>query len=260
MIKDVELYLSHVEEDKKVDMRRILDLIEVVIQRHEIVSSDFLDPYTVELSMSILNRFDEIGYEVVGGFPNAERRVIVIYNDYVSHVDMDTIVTGIRIKLNTDVIQHKDVLGSILGLGIVRGKIGDINMGNGYADIVVSSTISDFILYNLEKVKRENIKLESISISELEEAEVEYSFKEATISSLRLDAYIGEAYNLSRQDSQMLIKSEKVKVNFKSIDKSSYPLDSGDLISIRGKGRSILSEIKGTSKKGRIRISIAFPK
>ena len=259
MAIDKEKYLLHVEEDKIIDMRRILDLIEIVLDKHIVVNTDFLDPYTVDLSRSILNRFDEIQYKIVGGFKDPERQIIIIYNSYVDDVDEALTLTGIRIKLNTSNVEHRDVLGSLLGLGIVREKIGDISIGEGYADIVVISTISDFVLYNLEKIRRENVSVSIVPLDELLEIEEDTFEKNYTISSLRLDAYISEIYNLSRLEGQNTVKSEKVKVNFKLIDKPSYTLEEGDIVSVRGKGRSTLLGLNGTSKKGKTRIVVSFP-
>ena len=60
-------------------MRKLLDKIEIVIDKHSIQSTDFLDPYSRRLSKSILNRFDNISYSEDGGLINAERKIISIY-------------------------------------------------------------------------------------------------------------------------------------------------------------------------------------
>ncbi len=84
---------------------------------------------------------------------------------------------------------------------------------------------------------------------------MEYKDICVTVPSLRLDAIISSCWNLSRQYSQKLIKSDKVKVNWEPIDKASKEVSKGgDLISTRGYGRFILYSIDGISRKGRIKL------
>ena len=84
------------------------------------------------------------------------------------------------------------------------------------------------------------------------------SYKELNkiLSSLRLDVYISAAYNLSRQESMNIIKSGSVKINWEPIDKPAKDLEAGDVISVKGYGRSVLHSIEGISKKNKIKTSI----
>ena len=56
---------------------------------------------------------------------------------------------------------------------------------------------------------------------------------------LRLDALISSGLNLSRNESQRLIESRKVKVNWEPIERVFKDVKEGDMISAKGYGRFI---------------------
>lgn len=254
---DREKYTSHIKDnDKIIEMRRIIDKIEVVLTNHSFESTDFLDPYERLLAKSILNRFMEINYLENGGIIQAERQIINIYPDYYSKIDVPKDIICLRINVDTDGLSHKDFLGSILNLGIKRTKIGDILVHEGYADIIVKQEISDFILFNLNRIKNTKVTVEEKSLDAISFVESEYKEINKILSSYRLDVYISAAYNLSRQESIDIIKSEYVKVNWEPINKSSKEIAVGDIVSVRGYGRSALHSVEGISKKGKIKATI----
>ena len=84
-----ERYIAHIEDmDQIMNMRRILDKIQIVLNRHIVQSTDFMDPYERRLSRSILNQFSEISYKEIGGFKEAERKIMLIYPDYYQYEDI----------------------------------------------------------------------------------------------------------------------------------------------------------------------------
>ena len=72
--------------------------------------------------------------------------------------------------------------------------------------------------------------------------------------SFRADVLVGFLCKLSRKESSDLIKAQKVFVNGCLIENNSRTLKEGDVLSIRGYGKAVLSEVKGQSKKGRYHI------
>lgn len=46
----------------------------------------------------------------------------------------------------TDHPTHRDFLGSLMGLGLTREKIGDILVSPQWADVLVGSSVADFLL------------------------------------------------------------------------------------------------------------------
>lgn len=238
-------------------MRRIIDKIELVLKNHYTETTDFLDPYERVLAKSIINKFPDIRYFENGGIIESERKVIIICNDYIDNIDdIDLNITVLRITGDLEDVSHKDYLGAIISLGIKRTKIGDILVHKDYTDIIVKNEISDFILFNLEKVGNKKIFIEARSLESLSPVKASYKELNKILSSLRLDVYISAAYNLSRQESMNIIKSGSVKINWEPIDKPAKDLEAGDVISVKGYGRSVLHSIEGISKKNKIKTSI----
>ncbi len=249
---DRDKYLSHIDDQEKlIAMRKVLDKIEVVMRNHTIEYTDFLDPYEAYLAKSILNSFMDLNYIEYGGVEEAERKILIIFPDYMYEDDIPLGLSFYRVEGYLEKLSHPDYLGAILGLGIVRDKVGDIFVNNDYSYIVLKDEIARFVEYNLEKVRNNRVKLVEIEDDEIYVPEIQYKEKIEYLSSLRLDVVISGAYNMSRKDSSNLIKSEKVRVNWEPIDKPSYEVEVGDMISTRGFGRMLLYKVKGRSKKDR---------
>lgn len=255
---DRSILLNHIfEDDKKVVLRNLIDKLETVINKHIVVSTDFLDPYEVYLSKSILNKFDEIKYTVSGGYDSFERSIIYVYPSYLYDIDCSDI-KKLSFKENNEDIKHKNVLGSLMSLGIDRKKIGDIVFSNGYCHIFLKSEISEYVKYNLTKVNQSNVKSEENI--EFIAPILEYELKKIIISSLRLDTFIGAILKISRANATSLIETKKVKVNFKDETKPSIKLNQGDLISIKKYGRFIFADVEQITKKDKYVINIKIPK
>ena len=117
--------------------------------------------------------------------------------------------------------------------------------------MIVKKEISSFLLFNLEKIGNRNVNLIEIYLSDISEPEESFKEYKKFLSSMRIDVFICSVYNLSRKESQDIIKSGNVKVNWELIEKPSKEINVGDIISTRGYGRAKLVSIDGLSKKGR---------
>ncbi|MGO1579853.1 MAG: RNA-binding protein [Peptoniphilaceae bacterium] len=245
-----------VDKEKEIVLKQIIDKIEIVLNKHITLFTDFLDPYEVELAVSILNKFNDISYSVYGGYEDSERNIIYIYPSYNNSLDED-IISMLSVKKDFS-ISHREVLGSLLGLGINRNKIGDILIGKSHIYIFLKKEISDFVKYNLKKISKYNIVFEDNA--NFLKPIIEFSEKRLILSSLRLDVFLSSALNLSRSNANDLIKNNKIKVNFKLENKPSFDLKEKDLISVKGFGRIIFNSIEGNTKKEKIIIKIKIPK
>ncbi|WP_295149743.1 RNA-binding protein [uncultured Peptoniphilus sp.] len=215
---------------------------------HISTSTDFLNPHEINLSISILNRFkDQVSYEIDGGYEDSESSIIYIYPAY-RYENEDNDLVLFKFETNNK-IKHGDVLGSILGLSIDRGKIGDILIGEKFTYFFVKREIANFIETNLTKVSKYNILLSrEDDISNIPKKE--YDFKKIIVSSFRLDNLISKVFNLSRSKVKEMIKAELVKVNFAKETRPHLELELGDLISVRHYGRFRVYDVEGNTKKG----------
>ncbi len=252
MYIDRKKYTKHIKDnEKKIEIRKVLDKIEIVLNKHIVQSTDFLDPYEIYLAKSVLNKFDDLKYMIDGGYEDSERNIIIIYPYYILKEDIEIPISSFKITGDLKNIKHKDYLGSILSLGLNRNKLGDVLVYENSGIVLVKTEIRDFVIYNLEKVKNKNIEIHTHNLYEIKAPKLEYKELNKFLVSLRLDSVISSAFNLSRKKSMDIIKSENVKVNFDVIEKSSKEIKEGDMISVRGLGRFILYDIKGRSKNNR---------
>ncbi|MCL2577464.1 MAG: YlmH/Sll1252 family protein [Defluviitaleaceae bacterium] len=239
---------SENQEDKLL-FAKVLDRLNSAIKKEQSAFTDFLDPVRCESFLSLLAKKapQEIIVKANGGFENAERKMLGMIADEESFP-----ITPITFTYNARFSKppsHRDYLGAVLGLGLERGKIGDILIGENGATIYVSSDVAEFICENLQQAGRTAIKGK---IGEaLTSIEPQGKEKRITVPSLRTDAVISSAFNLSRRESAALIESEKVFVNWKPVKKTQL-IYLGDTITIRGHGRVVIKEQAGNTKKDRI--------
>ena len=90
-------------------------------------------------------------YIINGGFPKAERQVIVFYPDKLNNdiidKNYDLIMKVLKIILPNDLKEkytHRDYLGGLMKLGLKREKIGDIIVTKEGAQIIVLNEIISF--------------------------------------------------------------------------------------------------------------------
>ena len=151
---------------------------------------------------------------------------------------------------------HRAVLGSLMGLGLKRGKIGDILLSTDEAQVVVAGEIADFLLDNLSKVGSFSVTVESIDPEQLNTPVERVKEIKSTVASPRLDAVAGLGYGVSRSRMAREIKMGKVKVNWQVVMDPDYKVGTGDVLSIRGRGRVVVDEFGGETRKGRLFVKL----
>lgn len=250
-MRDLNFNLDYIKDiNSKLKMKKLIDKIRVVINNHVVETTDFLDPYEIKLSKAILEQVSEIKYIEYGGLEDSERKIIYIFPDYMNSSDIESRVFYLKAE-RFEGLTHRDYLGSILALGVVREKMGDILLYNDFAIFIVKKEIMDYISINLTKIGSKPIKIQEIE-GELVKPPLE-DFEEIQIfaASLRLDIILSSIYNISRSDSLKRIKANDVKINWEYISKPTKILSEGDTISLRACGRSKIVSFKGQSKKGK---------
>ena len=194
-----------------------------------------------------------------GGFEEAERKAIIFDGSFNLDKEWENPIKFLNIKLKTDVnLSHRDYLGSIVGLGIKREKIGDIIVKENSASVIVLKDVAEYILYNLLKIGRISADVEYGSPEDVINSTELKKFKEikCTVPSLRLDCILSLGFVISRSNSGPLFCENRVFLNWEPESKLSAQVKEGDVISIKGKGRIVLSEVGNITRKGRIAVVI----
>lgn len=243
-------------EDERQLGSHILDLARIAWDSNRPQTTDFLDPYERKVAQSVLGSIPEVGVLYQGGYKNAERARLVIYPQFYL---VETIPSSLRVleakgNFSFQKVSHGDYLGSILGTGLKRGKVGDILVLEGGCQAIVAAEVADFLLVNWNQVHRVSITVQEIDEEQLAVEPERIKEIKATVASLRLDAVAAEGYGTSRTKMVREIKAERVKLNWKPVANPALSVNEGDVLSIRGRGRVVVSEVRGTTRKGRISI------
>ncbi|MFC4023226.1 RNA-binding protein [Oceanobacillus longus] len=254
---------QHFRKEEQPFIDQVLSWKEQVELTFQVKLTDFLDPREQQIvEMLIGSNNEELKLYKNGGGTEAERKRIVIapfYEEMSDHLFQLTLLEATyQHKFIT--LEHRDVMGAFMSLGVKRKKLGDIVVGDGIIQIVLAEEIASYITMNLTSIKNANVTFEEKPLAYLKQENEKWVESEKTVSSLRLDAVLKEIYHVSRKDAASFIQKLQVKVNYKVVEDSKFQLQEGDLISLRGKGRSKLTEIKGLSKKDKVRITIAILK
>lgn len=260
ILLDKKMLLQSISSaEEKLLAIKVLNHAEQCLKYHELTFTDFIPTGSIEAILNIVKNIKDIKFTCFGGNDECERRVIAFAPDYDEISLNDFPIKVICITMNTKFttgLSHRDYLGSILGLGIDRSKIGDIIPLEGKTICYVKEDIADYISINLERVGRTAVKVAVEDIKELELPEKNIEEKHITVASTRLDAVLGAGFNLARGKVQTLIEGEKAFVNWGVAKSTSMQVKEGDTLSIRGFGRMKIVEIKGKTKKDRISMVI----
>ncbi len=244
------------EKEKEV-LNKIKDKVKICKKRGMITYTDFLNPFQFDLCSSFI-KANEVNFFGFGGYEQAERKIIVLLPSDMNQEDVEIPIKVIHIKSNskTTKLEHRDVLGAVLGLGLSREKIGDVILQKNSVDVIVYKEVAELILMYLEKLGKDMVSCEEIDFTQLSIINQQFKTIHATVASLRADVIMSCGFNESRSSACGYINKGSLKINHKEVVNPSFMLKEGDLISVRGKGRMLLEKIEGTTKKGRLKIVI----
>lgn len=256
-MKNFEKYYDFIkDEETKNEVKKIDDKAKYVSKNFISVTSDFINPYVADISVPVINNYD-IKFGLFPSYEYGERKVFILYPDFIDIIDEDEFIVGLRIRNKSKFkkLNHKDYLGAIMSLGIDRNKTGDIYVYDDYADVLIHKDISDYIFYNLEKIWHNKIEIEIIKIDDVNYKEQEYELLNIVSSSLRLDNVVKHLMNKSREIASDIIRGENVKINWQVEDRISTLLEENDLLSIKRYGRFKIQAIS-TNKNGKYRLEV----
>ncbi len=248
--------LQNIKPDDRLLASKVMDQAFFVIKNDQTVYMDFMNPNELHIAISVLNQVKKVCHRTYGGFDNAERKMLMLcLSESNSHEDFPIDILEIKNNRFSKIFTHRDVLGSIIGLGLDRGKLGDILLTGDSGFVFVHDSISEYIMANLEYVGKAKVKTSLCCDFNLYDVQ-----KTETISvivpSLRVDAVVSEIFKLSRNEASKLIKSDKLFINWIPIAKIDSKLSEGDIITLRKEGRARFLGLKGTTKKGNLIIEV----
>ena len=150
---------------------------------------------------------------------------------------------------------HRDVLGSVLGLGIRRSCVGDIVVLPDRAYLFLESQLADHVALSLTSAGRVQIRTRVLEAWPEVEPPQGVEVRD-TVSSLRLDAVVSGGFGLSRAAATDLIAAGHVKLRHVPIQRPDVRVGEGDAISVRGYGRLVIDQVGAPTKKGRLPVRL----
>ncbi|AZB42854.1 RNA-binding protein [Bacillus sp. FJAT-42376] len=247
---------QHFREDERDFIEKVLGWKEYVLSSYSPKLTDFLDPREQEIVRSLIGDQKEVKAAFEGGTPQAERKRALLYPEYMEPVREDFSLTLFTIRYPSKFIklEHRQILGALMSIGLKRSKYGDILMDQETVQLIAAEEMDDFLRLQLTEIGRTKVELRKSDFSEVIARHDEWTESSTTVSSLRLDAVLAAIYGLSRQKVQPLIQAGQVKLNWRTAEQGSIECQEGDRISVRGFGRSRVTEILGRTKKDKIRL------
>ncbi len=216
--------------------------------------SGFLNENVCVMADRILAGIPNSTYIITGGYKDAERKIILFLP---FREDVPVIpISLLRLSFTVQRISHRDILGSLMSMGIRRDCIGDILPSEYSADVLVLCEIASYLCMNVDKIGRNRCRCEEIPLEMIRVPEMQVKTIRGTVSSLRLDSILTVAFDISRSEASVLIKAGKVAINGCETIRCSDAIESDTTISCRGYGKCRFICSNGLSKKGRIRITV----
>ena len=246
--------------EERVLLARVMDKLELAQNRGVPAHTPFLSPGERGAVEDLLRLCGPGRSLFWGGYPDAERTACVFLPDWQEPEDVTgdpegpvAAVEGV-FPQNAD-LGHRDVLGALMGLGLTREKLGDILFPEkGRCQVAVLRQTLPILLSQWESAGRWKVSVREIPVGELRPAQAAVRTIRDTVATPRLDAVLAAGFSLSRSKAAGYVSAGKVAVNHRECLKGDHQVEEGDVLTCRGLGKCVLTEVGGPSKKGRILI------
>ena len=232
---------------------RLVDLAERASKNGKFTLSPFLTPYEQNMAETIAASFPSLTLEFSGGYVGAERQRVVFADKEFRGTPTFNIVV-VRADWAGDMVRfsHRDVLGAVMGLGVERDTVGDIIATDNFAKILITAEMEQFFIDNLTQIGASRVKTSSDDLTNIAPKEERVKEIRATVASMRIDSIAAAGFGFSRSRAAADIAADKIKLNWQDVKNAAQQVKEGDILSMRGRGRLEVSEIRGQTKKGRV--------
>ena len=243
--------------EQRVLLARILDQQDRAERRGVPAHTGFLSPAEQAASADLLSAAAPGQGILFGGYPEAERKLWAFLPDWLEEESWregeDCPVAALSVSVpEMASLSHRDYLGSLMGLGITREKIGDILLLDHGAQVIALRETLPVLLSQWDKVGRCPVTLAPMALADLTPAAGETKRVRATVSSPRLDAVLAAGFSIPRSRAVSLIQAGRVMVNHRPCEKTDRAVEEGDVLTCRGLGRCVLTSMGGVSRRGRL--------
>ena len=199
-------------------LARVLDKLELAQNRGVPAHTPFLTPGEQAAAADLLTAWGNPRYAAFGGYEGSERNILYFPPDWQEPEDALSDPEGPLAALegtypNGASLTHRDILGSLMGLGITREKLGDILMLEGKCQVVALREALPILLSQWESAGRWKVSVGEIPLSALTPRPPTVKTLRDTVAALRLDAVLAVGLSTSRSKAVDLLSAWRVSRN-----------------------------------------------
>lgn len=246
--------------DEELCKKRLYDLSNQAFQKEIVLFSDFLTLNEINIYQSQLSSY-YTKTKLFGGYEFAERQMVAFIPDAL-YYEWDFPFKCLKIMPKypkfAEKLSHRDVLGALMSLGIERSKFGDIVCDDNTFYVFVVEELVSTVLLEMTSIRHTEVKFEVLEDLSEVSSKISFDEKADVIASNRIDCIIAKAYHFSRSQASECLFKEIVFCNGKCITDCNFSPKSGDIISVRGKGKFIFTSDFSENKKGRLKVVFHF--
>lgn len=189
-----------------------------------------------------------------GGWPDAEREQVCFHPAW-AEAEFTAVWVEIRWAAKFAHVEHRDLLGSLMALGMDRSFFGDLIAQEDRAYLLCLPEIVARLPMEWDKAGNVPIRVHL-----LEEAPAidppKGEFLRDTVASLRLDCVLSAGMKTSRSRAAEIIRTGAVAVDHTPEERTDRVLTAGQLLSIRGFGRIRVIEVGSPTRKDRLPVTL----
>lgn len=233
---------------------RMTDLSRRAEAKHIVTFSNFLNLNEISMIQQ-MSRELYSSFRLSGGYGHAERQMAAFYpQDLCDSVEypVDAVCIAPLSRKFAEKLNHRDILGAFMNLGLKREMLGDILVMEPEAVVLCVSSVSGYLTDQCARIRNTPVTCRQIPLSEFS-YEPRFIEKESIVSSLRLDSVIADVCKLSRSAAQKTVSEGRAFVNAVNIQQNGYICRDGDVLSIRHFGKFRIETDGAMTRKGKIK-------
>lgn len=251
--------------EKDVFLASVSDKIREAQIKNKITCSRFMDLNLRAAVEPLCKRERAVSTFFWGGFEEAERVVALFVplefdinpREYFSINPEENPLALLSVKKDSfHTLSHRDYLGAVMSLGIERGTVGDILVNENGCELVVLKPVSRFLEENLTRAGGATLSAAAKNTENITPPPKNIQDKTCVVSSLRLDGVVAEVFSLSRTAAAEAIAAGLVFINDSAVQKKDKKVAHGDKLVLRGRGKAVIKETTGETRKGRLRLAV----
>ena len=189
-----------------------------------------------------------------GGWEGAEREQVCFHPGW-AEAEFTAVWVEIRWAAKFAHVEHRDLLGSLLGLGMDRSFFGDLIALDDRAYLLALPEVASRLPMEWDKAGNTPIKVMLLDEAPHFEPPKGDMLRD-TVASMRLDCILASGMKTSRSRAAEIIRTGAVSVDHMPEERTDRLLEAGALLSIRGFGRIRVREVGSPTRKDRLPVQL----